>query len=99
MTATITVDGDLEGSRLDALVASLNAAEAPVVIEMADADITNAAACATLAKVIRETAARVGDVVLVECPQALAHTLYRVGALGSGAIRLIDPKEEMGTAG
>ena len=99
MTIEIIVDGDVEGERLATLLESLDAANAAVVVKMTDADIDEAAAVATLAKAVRRTAARVGDLVIVDCPQTLAHTLYRVGALGSGVIRLVDPKEEIGTAG
>lgn len=43
---------------------------------------------------IREQVRTHGRVIVRRCPQMLAHTLYKIGALRDGRIELIDTREE-----
>ncbi len=100
---TITLKGEIEHDIAALFVeqlAALSQEDTPLTIDMSQADIDEAKIVAELVKRIRETAARIGSLTLLEPPQVLAHGLYRVGALGARSnIRLIEPREEIGTAG
>lgn len=105
MSTTLTFTGDLDRALVAEIAEQIDRVPAeagPLTIELGDTEMNDGAACARLATAIRQAAQRVGDVVVVEAPQVLAHTLYRVGALGdgrSGAVQLVEPREELGTAG
>ncbi len=103
MPATVTTQGDLAGARLQTVLdalAGMTKDDRPVTLDLSDAEIEDGAACATLTRALRQTAQALGgELIIVGCPQVLAHTLYRVGALGAGSIRLVEPRDEIGTAG
>ncbi len=102
MSTTFRFEGDLEGSAAKKALAQIDgvpAGSGPLVLEMTDAEVEDAQACAALSASIREAAIRIGDVVVLGAPQVLAHTLYRLGALSSGAIQLIEPRDEIGHPG
>lgn len=78
----------------------LTKSDSPVTIRMSEADLENAEVVSLLVSHVRQAAIRVGRVQLIEPPQVLAHCLYRIGALETGAatIQLIEPRQEIGTA-
>jgi ABC-type transporter Mla MlaB component len=78
-------------------LAGLGREDAPLTIDMEDADVEDSSVATMLVDYIRETAHRVGAVQIVRPPQIIAHSLYRVGALG-GAIQLVEPRQEIGTS-
>jgi ABC-type transporter Mla MlaB component len=78
-------------------LAALGREDAPLTIDMADADVEDASVATMLVDYIRETARRVGSVQIVKAPQVIAHALYRIGAMG-GVIQLIEPRVELGTS-
>ena len=100
MPSTLTFEGDLKGSSLDAAVAAIDAVGAVDVlsVELGEVEVTDGRACAALAQALRQAAGRIGEVIIIEPPQALAHTLYRLGSLRSGTLQLIEPREELGTS-
>ena len=68
-------------------------------VDLGEADIEDAVVVSLLIEALRDTAQRLGSLEVVGAPQVLAHGLYRVGALGPNAnLRLIDPREELGTS-
>jgi ABC-type transporter Mla MlaB component len=80
-------------------LAGLDREDAPVILDMVDADIEDAGVAAMLVDHIRQTAERVGTVQILRPPQILAHCLYRIGALGDRAsIQLVEPRMEIGGA-
>ena len=73
-------------------LAGLGPADAPVTLDLSDADLEDGVVTAALIDGIRQAASRTGSIQLLEAPQALAHGLYRVGALGAGTIHLVEPR-------
>ena len=68
-------------------------------IDLSEADIADAIVVTNLIEALRTTAERLDQLEVFGAPQVLAHGLYRVGALGPAAkLRLIDPREEIGTS-
>jgi len=64
-----------------------------------EAEITDGPATARMVDAVRLLLARFSRLRLVRAPQALAHTLYRVGMLRPGGrIELVEPREEEGRA-
>jgi anti-anti-sigma regulatory factor len=91
-----TVDRDIAALFTEQL-ASLAREDAPVSIDLEEADIEDAALAATLVDHLRQAAHRIGALILVRPPQVIAHSLYRIGALGPRAeIQVIEPREELG---
>jgi anti-anti-sigma regulatory factor len=80
-------------------LAGMDREDAPLVLDMGDADIEDSRVATMLVEYIRQTAQRVGHVQILRAPQILAHSLYRVGALGSqSTIELIEPRVELGAS-
>lgn len=78
---------------------ALTPADAPVTVDLSEAELLNATATATLVRAIRDVASRLSSIHVIEPPQVLAHGLYRVGALGgSSTIHLISPRQELGSS-
>lgn len=68
-------------------------------LHLDEAEITDGPATARMVDAVRLLLARFARVRLVRAPQALAHTLYRVGMLRPGSrLELIAPREEEGRA-
>lgn len=65
-------------------------------IDLGELDLDEGIAVAEAVNAVRGLAALWGPVRLLEAPQMLAHTLYKVGALGP-ALQLIDPRSDEGT--
>ncbi|MEO1336006.1 MAG: STAS domain-containing protein [Myxococcota bacterium] len=100
MTNRLTFEGDLDHQAVQTIVETIGAIDrGPLSVDLTEVDITDGRACAALADALRKAAGRIGDVAVIQAPQALAHTLYRVGALGSGTLQLIEPRDELGHAG
>jgi len=64
------------------------------VMELADLDVDDGPALAELVTHLRELVKQHGAVELRDCPQLLAHTLYKTGELRHGRIRLASVREE-----
>jgi ABC-type transporter Mla MlaB component len=100
MDTFLTLKGQIERDVAALFIEQLSALgreDAPLILDMADADIEDSRVCTMLVDYIRQTAERVGSVQILHAPQILAHSLYRVGALGSrSSIELIEPREELG---
>ena len=102
MPTNLTLQGDLAGPKAQAAVQAIDAIpenNGPLVLDLSEAEITEGTACAALTDAIRRAAHRLGEVIIQQAPQVLAHTLYRIGALSPGTIQLIDPREELGHPG
>lgn len=81
---------------LDEELAGLCVSE--VSLDLSALDLDDPGLCAALAAELRDRGREV-RLALIAPPQVLAHTLYRIGAtLGSGAVEIIDPRSEVGTA-
>lgn len=92
------VDRDIAALFVEQL-ASLGRPDAPVTLDMREAELEDAAVTALLVDALRHAALRTGGLQVLEAPQVLAHCLYRVGALGKGStIQLVEPREELGTS-
>ena len=63
-------------------------------IDLSELEIEDGPGMATLVTRLREVAHRRGGLCLRHCPQMLAHTLYKIGALSTGLIVLESPREE-----
>lgn len=98
---TLTLKGQLERDVAALLIeqlAGLGREDAPLTLDMGEADIDDAGVATILVDHIRQTAQRVGAVQILRPPQVLAHGLYRVGALGMSTIELIEPRQEIGSS-
>jgi len=70
--------------------------EPPVahVLELDDLEVDDGPALAELVTHLRALVREHGAVELRDCPQLLAHTLYKTGELRHGRIRLASVREE-----
>lgn len=73
-------------------------------LELAGLDVESGEALATLISLLRAWAAQSrgaggAGLLLVEAPQDLAHTLYKIGALERSLIVLQDPRSDQGRLG
>lgn len=66
----------------------------PSCLDLSELDIDDGPAMARLVTQLRELARQRGSLCLRDCPQMLAHTLYKIGALSEGLIVLESPREE-----
>lgn len=73
--------------------------DAPLVLDLEEAELDDAAVVAVLVDHLRQAARRVGAIQVLRPPQVLAHGLYRVGALAGSTLQLIEPREELGASG
>ena len=62
-------------------------------LDLADREPADSAEVAALVEEIRSLAAT-GPIHIHNCPQMVAHTLYKVGDLRDGRIVLVDPRQE-----
>ncbi len=94
------VHGPLDEAAVAAIAERLaeSPAAAGFTLELADADADEGGPIATLAAALRDAARRGTDVLIFEAPNELAHTLYRIGALGPRLV-LVDPRPPHGHAG
>lgn len=100
--ARFTLSGDVDAGAaarvLQALEEKAGEGEGAELL-LEEAEITGGPAAARMVDAVRLLLARFARVRLVRAPQALAHTLYRVGMLRPGSrLELIAPREEEGRA-
>jgi anti-anti-sigma regulatory factor len=69
-------------------------AAVPRVIDLRDVETEDGPGLARLVTSLRRRAEQGPPLVLVQCPQMLAHTLYKAGVLGAGRIRIESVREE-----
>ncbi|MEX1363769.1 MAG: hypothetical protein AB1Z98_11620 [Nannocystaceae bacterium] len=67
---------------------------APHVLELAELDVDDGPELARLVTRLRALAREHGRLQLRDCPQMLAHTLYKAGLLRDGRIELVSVREE-----
>lgn len=68
-------------------------------IEFEDADLEEGIVTALLVDGLREASRRLTRLTLKRPPQALAHALYRIGALEQGGvIHVVEPREDFGSS-
>ncbi|OBS09523.1 hypothetical protein Thpro_021851 [Acidihalobacter prosperus] len=94
---TIALCGELDAAGVPSLRARLQvlAGSAAVCrLELATLDLLDAGAVIGMLEAVRSLVSGGADVTLVHAPQTLAHTLYRVGALGQPGLFLVEPREE-----
>ncbi|MCK6550324.1 STAS domain-containing protein [Myxococcota bacterium] len=97
LTLTGQVERDIAALFLEQL-AAMEREDAPVVLDLEEAEVDDASIATMLVDHIRQTAARVGTVRIIRPPQVIAHVLYRIGALQGSTIQLVEPREELGTS-
>lgn len=64
------------------------------LIDLDAVETDDGPALARLVSRLRSLAEREGSVVLVNCPQMLAHTLFKSGVLGAGRIHVASWRQE-----
>lgn len=64
------------------------------VLDLSDLEVDDGPALARLVTRLRGLVEEHGALELHACPQLLAHTLYKTGALRNGRIRLISVRDE-----
>jgi ABC-type transporter Mla MlaB component len=97
LTLKGTIERDIAALFIEQL-SSFSKEDAPLVLDLEEAEIEDASVAAMLVDYLRQTAARVGSVQILRPPQVLAHGLYRIGALGPSSIQLVEPRSELGTS-
>lgn len=97
---TLRLEGEIDPQVLALFLEQLaSAPSGELEVDLEEADVSAAAVVARLADALRREARRIGRVRVIRAPQVLAHTLYRVGALGRGTLELVEPRDEIGSAG
>jgi len=94
------IEGDLDHQQATALAAAFAMRTdqgAELRVEMDTLELEDGVSVAEMINGLRALLSRWEQLTLVEAPQMLAHTLYKVGMLRSGRIVLIDPREDQGT--
>lgn len=96
--AGTTVWGELSGEEGADLGSALLAlpVDAEVRLLLVDLDLEDGVAVAHLVTALRALRARSARLVLVQAPQMLAHTLYKVGALADPGLVLVEPRQDEG---
>ncbi|MBI3127439.1 MAG: hypothetical protein HYZ11_07530 [Candidatus Tectomicrobia bacterium] len=100
--ARFTLSGDVDAASAEMILRALEekAGEGEAAeFLLEEAEITDGPAAARMVDAARLLLARFRRVRLVRAPQALAHSLYRVGMLRPGSrIEMVEPREEEGRA-
>jgi ABC-type transporter Mla MlaB component len=65
-----------------------------VEIDMAEVDSLDGPTVAVLTDIVRGHLDAGAEVTVVEAPQMLAHTFYKIGLLDHAALTLIDPRSD-----
>lgn len=84
--------GNADGLGSD-LLSSAHAAKPPLIVDLFELELDDAAAVVAAVEALR-TLAALGPVTVRHAPHWLAHSLYRINALGQNAITLEAPREE-----
>ena len=88
---TISVDADISIRNALEFCTELES-EKPSALELSALTVEDGESMALIISAIR----RMQPISVMAAPQMLAHGLYKIGALRSGTIRLIDPREDEG---
>jgi len=80
----------------NAIVEASTTATVPLRLELYGLDLDSGQAVVTWHEVVRRLRDRTGHLVLVDAPQMLAHSLYKVGDLTDGRIELVEPRMDDG---
>ena len=100
--ATLRIEGEIEtdvAAIFAEQLAQMTKDDAPLTLDLSEAEVEDARTCATLIDAIRDAAKRLGGLQILEPPQVIAHILYRIGALeAGGVIHVVAPREEIGTS-
>ena len=85
--------GELDGDTVEALLDALARAAAdeppgPLSLDLGELELLDGVAVARAVTALRALLPRHSPLTLRDAPQMLAHTLYRVGALEDGRLRL-----------
>lgn len=96
---TLRVEGELSGQEAAALEPALLAAErtlppGALVLDLDELELVDGVATALAVTAVRRLLACRGALVVLAPPQMLAHTLYRVGALEDGRLRVEHTRSE-----
>ena len=96
----LTVDGTATGGDVATLFAAVMegapTASTPVELHLYGLDLDTGAAAVAWHQITRMLRDHFGMVTLVEAPQMLAHSLYKVGDLADGRIVLVSPRTDEG---
>lgn len=96
----VVVDGSSDTDTTEILLSALQQVipreTTPLVLELYGLDVDSGGATVAWHTVVRHLRDRHGHVVLVEAPQMLAHSLYKVGDLADGRIALVAPRSDEG---
>lgn len=97
----LTVDGnsvhDTADTLAEAILARIPPSESTPTLDLYGLDIDTGVATAAWHAAIRRIRDDRGRVILVDAPQMLAHSLYKVGDLTDGRIHLESPRTDEGT--
>lgn len=95
----LSVEGALSAPAAAHLVAQAATLDLPdtLWLDLSELEVDDGVAVAELINLVRALAARVTLLTLHDAPQMLAHTLYKVGMLEEGHIRLSQPRQEEGS--
>jgi len=92
--------GDLDSADARGILGSLDAKPQGgglAELQLEEAELTDGISVTLMVETVRLLLSRYARVQLVRPPQALAHSLYRVGMLGSASrLSLIEPREDEG---
>jgi hypothetical protein len=83
-----------ESDATDRVVDAEHEGESVRVIDLGEVEIDDGPSLARLVTSLRRRAEQGLPLMLVQCPQMLAHTLYKAGVLGAGRIRIASVREE-----
>lgn len=95
----VAVDGDADDTTAHAVVAGVEAVHrgGPLRLLLYGLDLDTGGATVAWHQAVRTLRDRHGRVVLVDAPQMLAHSLYKVGDLADGRVELVTPRRDEGT--
>jgi len=96
----LCVDGTCDSADAETLLAAIT----PLIpsnidlleLHLYGLDLDSGSATVAWHAVVRQLRDRHGRVILLEAPQMLAHSLYKVGDLSDGRIQLVQPRSDEG---
>ena len=99
-TGLLTVDGDCAtedaASLLAAALRDAPVPPCPITVDLFGLDLDTGLATAAWHQTVRGLRDHFGRITLLDAPQMLAHSLYKVGDLADGRIELISPRSDEG---
>lgn len=98
---TLHISGDLSGPDAAALATRLRDLPLPdgpsLSLDLGDLELEDGVSVAESVNALRHLLRRGRHLTLIEAPQMLAHTLYKVSMLDTQPITLVSPREDEGT--